>query len=253
MPVSWDVRVVSSVPSTMDTIDALAMEGHPEGVVFRAEEQTGGRGRAGRTWSVPAGSSLTFSLLLRPERPPDELGMMALMAAHAVVSAVVACGAPAQVKWPNDVLIHGRKVAGILIRTRQAPGMAHPWVNVGVGINVNVKPAFVPESATSLQAVLGKPFDLERLFRTVLDKLEAAYDLFRRDDMSPILSDLNERLAYRGETVVVQEGAEEVRGRVECIGECGELVLTLPDGAAHSIVSGELVRGPRPVSKADRA
>ena len=132
------------VPSTMDVVDEYARAGAPEGLVVVAEEQTAGRGRAGRTWSAPAGSGLLLSVLLRPDVEPRLLGTLPLMIGVAVAEAVEAfVPSPCQLKWPNDVLLDGRKVAGVLIQSRLS-GERTEYINAGIGINVNVSKSALP-------------------------------------------------------------------------------------------------------------
>src|SRR4051795_8952633 len=131
--------------STSDRARELAGAGAPHGALVTAAEQTAGRGRQGRTWSAPPGSALLMSLVLR-DAPP----LLPLLAAVAVAQA---CGEQARIKWPNDVLLDGRKVAGILAEGRPAEG----WAVLGIGVNVAVSPADLPPELHATAGTLGRP------------------------------------------------------------------------------------------------
>lgn len=147
----------------------------PEGAVAVAEEQTGGRGRLGRPWYAPARTSVLLSVNLRPEVATPQLPELSLVAGAAVADAIAAeTGIRPEVRFPNDVLIDGRKVAGILAEARD------DRVVLGIGINANIAAEELPQDvdtpATSLQVETGAPVDRAALLAAVLERLEAAYD-----------------------------------------------------------------------------
>jgi BirA family biotin operon repressor/biotin-[acetyl-CoA-carboxylase] ligase len=147
----------------------------PEGALVTAGEQTAGRGRLGRRWLAPAGTSLLCSLQLRPDVPGERLPELTGVAAHAVGEAVAALtGLETELKFPNDVLVDGRKLAGVLAEAREGR------VVLGIGINVNVAdeelPLEVDRPATSLLAETGRELDRAELLAEVLDRLERRYD-----------------------------------------------------------------------------
>jgi BirA family biotin operon repressor/biotin-[acetyl-CoA-carboxylase] ligase len=153
----------------------MLAEDEPEGTIAVAEEQSEGRGRLGRNWHAPAGTSLLFSLLLRPGVESSRLPELSLVAGGAVAEAIAdVTGVDPVIKFPNDVLIGGRKVAGVLAESSEGR------VVLGVGINVNQTLEQLPSGAqtepTSLQLVLGTPVDRALLLATVLARLERAYD-----------------------------------------------------------------------------
>jgi BirA family biotin operon repressor/biotin-[acetyl-CoA-carboxylase] ligase len=162
---------VASTPSTQLLLPPEA----PEGAVVTADEQTAGRGRLGRRWLAPAGTSLLCSLQLRPDVPGERLPELTGVAAHAVAEAVTALsGLETELKFPNDVLVDGRKLAGVLAEAREGR------VVLGIGINVNVAdeelPLEVDRPATSLLAETGRELDRAELLAEVLDRLERRYD-----------------------------------------------------------------------------
>jgi BirA family biotin operon repressor/biotin-[acetyl-CoA-carboxylase] ligase len=161
---------VESCPSTQALISAAA----DEGTLVVADVQTAGRGRLGRQWEAPAGTSLLFSLALTPAVPADRLPELTLVAARAVADAVTAAGLEPAIKYPNDVLIRGRKVAGVLGEVRDGR------VVLGIGINANIPPGGLPRVAqtppTSLLLERGEPVDRGELLAAVIEALELRYD-----------------------------------------------------------------------------
>jgi BirA family biotin operon repressor/biotin-[acetyl-CoA-carboxylase] ligase len=169
-------RYAELCPSTQ----RLLAEDDPEGTVAVAEEQTEGRGRLGRSWHAPAGTSVLFSVVLVPPVPPPRLPELSLVAGRAVADAVRAvAGVEPAVKHPNDVLIGGKKVAGILAESSEGR------VVLGIGVNVNQTEDELPEDArtepTSLRIELGEPVDRAELLAEILARLERAYDAWIRD------------------------------------------------------------------------
>ena len=172
-----DLRVFASTRSTNADVAAEAKAGAPEGLVILAEQQTGGRGRLDRSWSSPPGAGLTFSVLLRPSRPAPSWGWLPLLAGVAVTAALREhAGVQAGLKWPNDVLVGGRKCAGILAE------VAGEAVVLGVGLNVTTTDAELPdERATSLALAAATTTDRDTVLRVVLRALAAAYAGWQAD------------------------------------------------------------------------
>ena len=176
-PAAWTVHVVERVASTNTVALEWAAAGAPAGTALLAESQTAGRGRGGRTWRTPDGTSLALSVILRPAVAPDRLSWAAIAAAVATVEAIRdVAGVACRVKWPNDILIGARKVAGILTERRaEAGGAETPAVVIGVGVNVNNRAAALPEdvrdSAISLLDATGRATDRNRLAAALLDRL----------------------------------------------------------------------------------
>ena len=198
------------------------VRGLPEGAVAAADVQTAGRGRRGRGWTSPPGAGLLFSLSLRPERPPEELAPLSLVLADAVAAA---CGADAAVRWPNDVVIGGRKLAGVL------PELRDGQVIAGIGINVNLRAEDLPPAArvqpTSLLLERGQVVDRAQLLADVLAEIERRYDRFQREGFTGL-----ERDELQGRMVMLAGGRS---GRCDGAGPDGLLIV---DGVAHS--SGEV-------------
>ena len=222
------------VGSTMDEAARLAAAGEPEGTVVVAAEQTAGRGRAGRSWHVPAGTALLCSALLRPTVPAARLGVLPLLAGVAVAEAIEAVGGPpARLKWPNDVWLGdgpvGRKAAGVLVTARPGSGTAGHVV-VGVGLNANILPADLPPGATSLLAETGRAFDLDRLLDHLFDRLDAAYRAFVAAAGAPSLDAWRARAALLGEPVAIDQDGHRRDGVLRGVDADGALLLERAGG-----------------------
>lgn len=216
------------------TQDVLRGSGLPEGAVAVAEHQTAGRGRSGRHWEDSPGRSVLVSVLLRPPLGTS-LPQLSLVTGLAVADAVEALtGLPTGIKWPNDVLIGDRKVAGILL---EGDGDA---VICGIGINVQQTTAELPVEtrvpATSLLCATGISYDRATVLVTVLDTFERRYDTWRHDGIDPLLPDLEHRNVLRGR----RARSGSVEGLVGALAADGRIALVLDDGSTQLVGSGEL-------------
>lgn len=236
---------IDSVTSTMDLLSLLAQDGAPQGTTVVADLQTGGRGRSGRSWTAPPGSALLMSTLLRPQRALPECGVLALLAGLAVARVVErSIDVPCEIKWPNDVLIGGHKVAGILISARNGATPRTSEVLIGIGINVTTERSRLPPGATSIQEHAWKPVDRERVFDRLGAALARVHADFCAGTTTAALDEVNRRLAFREQTVVIEDGPRQIRGRLRRVDGDGALVLMV-DGTCTTVRSGELTRGPR--------
>jgi BirA family transcriptional regulator, biotin operon repressor / biotin---[acetyl-CoA-carboxylase] ligase len=236
-----DLRYFFQVPSSNDLALVWASEGAPDLSLIYADEQTAGRGRMGRRWFTPAGSALAFSLILRPNRHEHEhIGLFSGLGALALLEALKKRGIVAQIKWPNDVLIKGKKTAGILVETVWTGAAADSLV---LGMGINVFPESVPPPdqlnfpATCIQSELPSPVERFGLLHDVLAELvgwrpKLASELF--------LHTWEESLAYRDQEVWVRLGAEEITGRVAGLERDGRLRLDLGGGMIRGVGSGEV-------------
>lgn len=201
----------------------LALGGAPHGTLVTATEQAAGRGRQGRSWAGPPGRALLMSLLLR-EPPP----LLPLLAAVAVADV---CGEAAEIKWPNDVLIEGRKVAGILVEGRPQ----ERWAIVGIGVNVAVRADDLPEDLRDRAGGLGRaPEDLEPALAELLHALE-----HRLGDVDGSI------VAWRGRDTlagraITWSGGHGGAGTAAGIDDEGRLLVDLPDGTRTSLDAGEV-------------
>jgi len=235
------IRWHDTLPSTNDLAASLAEIQVPEGTVIVAEEQTAGRGRRGRPWTSPRGG-IWLSIILRPPLPLPQAPLIGLAAATAVARAIrVTTGLLARVKWPNDVLIEGRKVVGVLVEA----GPGAEWVIVGIGINANVPRAALPAEtgypATSLEEALGHPVDRGVLVRTVLRELERKYDELCGGGALRIVRTWREMADTLGRVVRVETGGAVLEGSADDIDDSGALLVRERDGVVHRVIAGEIV------------
>jgi BirA family transcriptional regulator, biotin operon repressor / biotin---[acetyl-CoA-carboxylase] ligase len=248
MPIGQPLIQLAITSSTMDEATRLASEGAPEGLVVLADEQTAGRGRAGRIWAGPRGTAVLMSVVLRPPLRPDRLSTLPLVAGVAVAEAIETFApTTCQLKWPNDVLIEGRKVAGVLLSARTSAGSVDHAI-LGVGINVTTPAAALPDGATSILAATGAPLDRRALAESLFDRIGANYDAFVRFDGRPDLATWRRRAVYLGRLVRLQDGESVVYGRLVDVDDDGAVLLDV-GGARRRIVAGDLTRGPTPLNE----
>jgi BirA family biotin operon repressor/biotin-[acetyl-CoA-carboxylase] ligase len=229
--------------STNDRAKQLAEEGAEHGEVVVAERQTAGRGRRGRTWLSSARRNVTFSVVLRPEAlPPARAAELTLVAAVAVCDALRQAGVDAGIKWPNDVLVGGRKIAGILTEMEAEPDRVH-WVVLGVGVNVNARlEDFPPElrgEATSVLLARGQPAPRSLFLAACLTGLEDWYDRHAEGGFEPIRAAWRARSVTLGREVSVRTDGGDLVGRAEDIDETGALLVRTERGLER-ILSGDV-------------
>jgi BirA family transcriptional regulator, biotin operon repressor / biotin---[acetyl-CoA-carboxylase] ligase len=230
---------LDSVSSTQDVVFRLAERGAPEGTTVLARYQSGGRGRAGRVWTAAPGEALLFSLLLRPPLSPDRLAPMSILVADAIAETLSSeFSLQPFIKWPNDVLLDGRKVSGVLIQARGDLAV------IGVGINSLSKPEDLPDGATSIRAESGHDVNPESVFRSVVCGIEVRYRALLSGMSDALVQAVNERLWLRGREVTVSDAGQPIAGTVLRVRPDGALLLETAEGE-RVVVSGELTRGPR--------
>lgn len=240
-----DIRVFQETTSTNDVIEKLAHDGVPEGVVAFAESQTRGRGRLGRSWFSPPGNGLWFSVLLRPRFRPQQTTQLIVAAAVALARAVEnhTFLAP-KIKWPNDLLVRGRKLAGILTELSAEQDVVR-YVVLGIGINVNTGPDQFPgplrRTATSLRIEAGRPFERAEFAAHVLHELDQFYLRVVRGDFEAVAGEWEARCTTVGKFVVVTIGQRRVRGRAEALDSEGALLLRTEHGHLERITGGDVL------------
>lgn len=241
------VTFYDTVNSTNLRAKQDAENGASEGALVVADMQTAGRGRRGRTWNSPAGINVYFTLILKPEYVPDKASMVTLVMAMAVAEGIrKTCGVEAGIKWPNDIVINGKKVCGILTEMSVERDFIHHVV-IGVGINVGLQ-EFAPEiaaTATSLQAECGEKISKAELVVNVMKAFEKYYDRFKRNtDLSMLMEDYNALLVNREREVCVLDPGGKYTGVSRGINDTGELLVELEDGSMKAVYAGEVsVRG----------
>ena len=225
----------------------LAEAGAPHGTLVVADMQTAGRGRRGRGWISPPSTNIYFTLVLKPAFAPDRASMLTLVAAHAITETFRdELGLAAGIKWPNDVVIDGRKTCGILTEMSLEQNDIQ-YVVIGVGINVR-RQEFAPEiadRAIALDEVCAEPVDRSRLLAAVMSRFETDYELFTQTCSMELLRDSYDKMLVNlDREVCVLDPAREYNGVARGINDRGELLVELPDGKVRQVYAGEVsVRG----------
>ena len=221
--------------STQSVLKKLAQQGAPEGIIAVADCQTAGRGRRGRRWQTPAGKDLMFSMLLRPALKPGDVQLLGLAAGIAVRDVIrTYYNVSAELKWPNDVLVNGRKVCGILSEAAGEPDRIY-YAVTGIGINVNVAAGEmdeeIRETATSLMIETGRAVPRPRLLVRILDLFaELVLSIGTKEGRAELLSRYRDSCATLGREVRVVQDGEEFRGFAAGITQQGALIVNI-DGA----------------------
>ncbi|MFZ5447325.1 MAG: biotin--[acetyl-CoA-carboxylase] ligase [Thermodesulfobacteriota bacterium] len=240
------VHYFETLDSTNNYAKELAARGAPEGTVVIAETQTGGRGRLGRGWISPPGVGLYVSVVLRPMLPPMELPQITLTTAVAVVRAIrQITGVAPGIKWPNDLLVNGKKLGGILTEMEtESDRIRH--VVIGLGLNVN-NLDFPPElvaSATSLAQAVGGTFSRLELLKAWLEEFEGLYERFLSQGFPEILEEWKRHAVTLGQEVTVQQGPRRISGQAVDVATDGALLVYTPEGKIVRVTSGEITPEP---------
>lgn len=238
---------LDEVDSTNTKAKQLAEAGAPDGTLVVAETQSAAKGRRGRSWMAPAGTGVWFSLLLRPQIGPEHASMMTLVAAMAVEKGIwEVTGLCGSIKWPNDVVVEGKKVCGILTEmSADMDSVNH--VVVGIGINANIRefPEELQKKATSLYLASGQAVKRAGLLNAVLLAWEEYYGRYlQTEDLSLLAGEYNEKLAGLHGSVQVLAPKGNYTGISRGINHQGELIVEREDGTVTEVMSGEVsVRG----------
>ena len=231
--------------STNDAARQLAEQGAPEGTLVLAEKQTQGRGRLGRSWLSESSAGIYASILLRPVLKPRDAAVLTLVAGVAGSEAIEqACGLNADIKWPNDLLLSGRKCCGILSEM-QAERDEIRYVILGIGINVNhsVFPEELGQCATSLRIAGKRIYSRVALLCEFLQKFEHLYHELQRGNRSAVVQRWIDRSSFAfGKQVMVDLGSgKRVEGQTAGLSELGNLKVKLADGRMEEVMSGDIV------------
>lgn len=247
---AWVARNLVVHEETVSTnLDAkqLAEEGAESGTLVVSEMQTAGRGRRGRTWISPAGEAVYMSLLLRPSCKPEQASALTLVMALAVLEAVEelkpeSCG----IKWPNDIVMNGKKICGILTEMSvEKNEISHVVIGVGINANQSSFDQEISETATSLFLELGKRVDRSWLISRVMHHFEEAYEEYEKTwDLTGLVDRYNRYLLNKDRQVRVLDPKEEYEGTALGINAQGELLVRKQDGELTEVYAGEVsVRG----------
>lgn len=245
-PFGNDIQWFDTVHSTQDVAHQALLAGGEEGTIILAETQTAGRGRLGRAFYSPPGKSIYMSVLLKPDVPLQRAPQMTLLLSVALCRAIrKETGANATIKWPNDILIEGRKVVGILVETILEANTVKAMV-AGIGINTNMRerdfPEELREKATSLMEAAGKPVSREALIGEFFEQFGSLYELYKSEGFAPIKVLWEALTSTLHNAVEVTSGTHVVRGVAEAITEEGALLVRDAEGKLHTMYSGELAR-----------
>lgn len=233
-----------SVPSTIEIAASLAREGAREGTVVVAESQTGGRGRLGRKWSSPGGVGIWTSIILRPPVSPRDAPKLTLLTAVTIASVLNEhYGLDAQIKWPNDVFVRGRKLCGALTEL-VAEQDAVRYIIASFGLNVNQTPSRFPAEvaaiATSMRIEADRKFDRPEVFRRVLREFDDQYVHFKKHGGRNILKRWRELSCTLGQRVKVQLREGVVEGIAQDLDDDGSLIVEVDGGALRSVAYGDV-------------
>ena len=238
--VAQNVIYLPVTTSTMDIAKKAAQDRAAEGTIVIADEQTAGRGRMGRKWLSPPGSSILLSIIVRPNLA--QLSRLNMVAALATAQAIEkTTGIEPVIKWPNDIIIDGRKVSGMLIEG-DIEGDTVSSAVVGIGVNVNLDPSTLPEirdTATSLREVLREEVSRLELLRALLTEFEQLYRELLRGE--PVHKQWLRHLETVGRQVRVKTGGVELEGYAESVDSEGHLWLRRPDESLVEIVAGDVM------------
>ncbi len=270
-----DIYLFDAIDSTNDYAHKLAKEGAKEGTVVLSESQSKGKGRLGRTWFSPSGANIYLSVILRPQMPSTQITLLTFAAAIAVAKAIRdAANLDADIKWPNDILIKGKKVAGILseMEANKNPpippfkiplsppllkgdigglsggkgGLNVRFAIIGIGINVNLGlndiPTELKDKATSIKSETGIAADRTNLICRVLENLEEWYNLFERNRVNDINEEWKSLAITIGRDVKVQSGNSFIEGRAVDIDESGALLIKDRNGVIQKALSGDVMQ-----------
>lgn len=228
--------------STNSLAMELARQGAADGTAVVAEAQTAGKGRRGRNWVSPRGN-LYLSVVLRPAVPVNKAPLITLMGAVAIASAIRKhLGVPAAIKWPNDILISGRKVSGLLTEMSAEPDrIRHIVLGIGVNVNMDLRslPPDVRSRSTTLAAAAGKSIDRTGFLIALLAELDHWYRCFLSKE-TDVLAAWRELNATLGKRVAVSGAGELLEGQATGVDAEGRLVLTLDDGTVRQVAAGDV-------------
>ncbi|MBO8177461.1 MAG: biotin--[acetyl-CoA-carboxylase] ligase [Bacillus sp. (in: Bacteria)] len=233
-----------SVESTQKIAHRLSYEGYPEGTLVISEEQVAGRGRMTRSWYSPKYTGIWMSLILRPNLPPQKAPQFTLIAAVAISQAIEEIsGIEAEIKWPNDILIRGKKVTGILTELQADADKIHSII-IGMGINVNQSStdfaADIKPIATSIAIEAKKKIPRAQLVRRILEKLEIYYDLYMEEGFRPIKLMWESRAVSIGKNIIARTINGTIEGKALGITDEGILQLEDAQGIIHHIYSADI-------------
>jgi BirA family biotin operon repressor/biotin-[acetyl-CoA-carboxylase] ligase len=228
------------VSTTMDIAWELGIKGLPEGTLILAEAQTRGRGRLGREWFSPKYKGIYLSLILKPQIPPNQASIFTLLAAVSICEAIKEITVlDAQIKWPNDILIHNKKLGGILTELNAEMDEIH-FVIIGIGLNVNNDKKTLISGATSLKSEKKENINRIELLQAILHKIEANYLIFQKKGSPLILEKWRDYNITLGRRVKIFSHRQHIEGEAIDIDSDGGLLLRKDSGLTQKITAGDV-------------
>lgn len=235
------------IDSTNIRAKQLGEENAPHGTLVVADMQTAGRGRRGRGWVSPPGHSIYMSLLLRPDIRPGNAPMLTIVMAYSVAEAIRDCtGLNVQIKWPNDIILNGKKIVGILTEmSTEIDYINHVVIGVGINVNMESFPEELSDKATSLRIEMGKSVKRSPIIEETMIRFEACYEQFaQKGDLGFLRESYNEMLVNCGREVLILGAKESYKAYALGIDDNGELLIRREDGTEETVYAGEVsVRG----------
>lgn len=242
--VGQEITYFESISSTQEVAHRLAQEGAKEGHVVISDEQTKGKGRLGRVWLSPMGTSISMSLILRPKIPPQQAPQLTLLAAVSVILGIEkTTGLKCQIKWPNDILLNGKKLVGILTEMQAEPDTVQSVI-IGIGINANHRreqfSSELRNIATSLFIESGKEVNRAKLVAHIFEQFEILYEKYLKEGFQ-VVKDLWEENAINiGKYIIARTIKGSIAGIAKGITDDGVLLLEDDQGRIHSIYSADI-------------
>jgi BirA family biotin operon repressor/biotin-[acetyl-CoA-carboxylase] ligase len=238
------IHYFKTIESTNSVAYQLASKGAGEGELVIAESQEKGRGRLGRQWVSPPFLNLYLSAVLRPKLPPHQASLITFMAAVATADAIEKCtGLQPAIKWPNDLLLENRKVAGLLNEIHSETDRIH-FVILGMGVNINMDERSFPRElrtkATSLKRELGRPVSRRDFACFLIRELEQWYEIFLKEGGGPVLKAWRDRARIKGKEVRVSSFGEVLSGQAVDVDSDGALIVVMKDGEQKRVVAGDV-------------
>jgi BirA family biotin operon repressor/biotin-[acetyl-CoA-carboxylase] ligase len=226
------IFVYETLDSTNACAKALADTGAPEGTVVISEHQTAGRGRQGRSWHSQPGHNLLFSVILRPGLEKDKAGLLPFFAAYSAALAIEQhTGSKCECKWPNDIMINGKKCCGILMENCfQSNSIDFTIAGIGLNINQENFPVELKNKATSLKSECGRGFDRPAIFRQIMRTMESVYSEFISEHSGNILEKWKSHANMFGKNILIDVSGRKISGKAVDLSANGGLILDTPEG-----------------------
>ncbi len=237
-----NVHYEKSVNSTQEIAHRISREGAPEGTIVVADEQVAGKGRLGREWFSPIGTGIWMSMILKPKIPPQQAPQLTLLTAVAVIRGIkAATGIQCDIKWPNDILLNGKKLVGILTEMQADPDQIHSVI-IGTGINVNETdfPEEIKEIATSLKIEKDEEINRATVIKRILEHFEELYELFLEEGFLPIKKMWEDHAITVGREITARTTTKTLHGFACGITDDGVLLLKDETGEIHKIYSADI-------------